>query len=114
MPSHFEALSTIAVMAGLSLAACFPKSAPPPATITEADVTAAKAKWPDATDAQLASGRDIFIAKCNQCHDYPAMDAMTEAQWPSTAHRMAGKAKLDGSQERDVTRFILTARARTP
>lgn len=111
MPRFIEASSIVVLV--LSATACFPRSAPVPGAITPADVATAKEKWPDATDASLAAGRDTFTAKCNSCHDYPAMDAMTETQWPGTVHSMAGKAKLDATQERDVLRFVLTARARS-
>lgn len=112
-PRHVEGMrSLILVALPLLAVACFPKSAPPPTTITSADISVAQKKWPDATEASLNQGKDVFIANCNQCHDYPAMDAKSEAAWPATMDKMAAKAHLNPQQKQDVLRFVLTEEAR--
>jgi hypothetical protein len=95
-----------------TLTACgFPKTGPVPGAVSPAEVTAATAKWPNATEAQLTSGRDAFVARCNHCHGYPDVGSVPEGEWPAIIDRMGNKASLDASQKDAVLRFILVARS---
>jgi nitrate/TMAO reductase-like tetraheme cytochrome c subunit len=94
------------------LTACFPKTGAVPDPVSAADVSAATSKWPNATEASLTSGRDLFSEHCNACHGYPAMTAVAESKWPGTVHAMAKKAHLAAEDEEKVLHFILMARAR--
>lgn len=94
-----------------ALSACgFPKSAAAPGAVSPAEVSAATSKWPDATEAQLTTGRDTFIARCNHCHGYPDLASVSEGDWPGILDRMAKKASLDATQKEAVLRFVLVAR----
>jgi hypothetical protein len=63
------------------------------------------------TAGSLSAGRDHFLAKCNGCHDYPALAAIPEERWPSILERMAKKSGL-GAEERDaVLHYVLASRS---
>ena len=97
-----------------SAAACgYPKSGAVPDAVAPADVTAAKARWPDADIDMLAAGRALFVAKCNNCHGYPEIRSIDEARWPEIVGRMGKKAALDQAATESILRFVLTARQRT-
>ena len=52
----------------------------------------------------------MFVAKCNGCHGYPAIESISDDRWPDIMKRMAAKADLTETQERDVLHFILAQR----
>ncbi len=92
-----------------ALAGCgYPKSGAVPGP---ADVASARARWPDTSEAKLARGRDLFIAKCNGCHGYPDVDRIDEAKWPGILSRMGKNAHLDAAESDDVLHFVLASRA---
>jgi hypothetical protein len=97
----------VALLAG---AACYPKSAPPPATVTEGGVAWASAKWPAVTEASLAAGRDTFVAECNACHDHPDLSAIPDDRWPAIVERMGKKADLDAATSEQVLQFVLASK----
>src|SRR5579872_3234081 len=95
-------------------AACgcgFPKSGPAPGPLSPEAVSAATARWPETSEAQLQSGRDLFVAKCNQCHSYPDVTAIEDERWTEILSRMGKKAELDEGQTEAVRRFVRAARA---
>ena len=95
----------------VALSACgFPKTAAAPGAVSPAEVTAATGKWPDATEAQLKTGRDAFVARCNHCHGYPDLSSVPDDKWPDVMDRMGKNASLDATQKEAVLRFILTAK----
>ncbi len=89
-----------------------PRTAAAPGALSAAQVTAATRRWPDASAAQLAMGREAFIARCNHCHGYPDVDAVSDARWPQVLERMGRNASLDATQTEAVLRFVRAARAR--
>ncbi len=71
-------------------------------------------RYPDAASGDLERGRELFASSCGRggfCHKLPNPASRRDDQWPSIMTRMASKAALDGTQERDVLRFILAVRA---
>ena len=87
----------------------YPKAGPAPGPITPAEVTLAASKWPAATETSLSEGRDLFIARCNGCHDYADLKKIPEGQWPEIMKRMGKNAKLDAKQTEAVLEFVLVA-----
>lgn len=73
-------------------------------------MASAKAKWPDTTEQSLTAGRELFIARCNRCHDHPDVRAVSESEWPDIIERMGDKADLNAAQKRSVLHFVLAAR----
>ncbi len=94
-----------------ALSACgFPKTAAAPGAVSPAEVSAATTKWPDASEAQLTTGREAFVARCNHCHGYPDLASVPDDKWPAVMDRMGKNASLDAAQKEAVLRFILVAR----
>jgi hypothetical protein len=87
-----------------------PKTAAAPGALSPDQVAAATRRWPDATEAQLASGRATLTARCNHCHGYPDLDAVADERWPSILERMGKNAALDADQTQAVLRFVRAAR----
>ena len=105
-------LASLALLAASITGCGYPKPGGAPPPLSGADVASAKSRFPDATDASLSSGRDLFLAKCNGCHDYPDLSSVAEGAWPKIMGRMGPNAKLDAAQTDAVLRFVLVARAR--
>ena len=95
----------------LALAACFPKSAPPPKALSPRQLELAKAKGPDITDESLERGRVLFVDKCGACHDHPDLSAVRLSKWPGILKRMLENAELekDAVASGDVKAFVTTA-----
>jgi hypothetical protein len=94
----------------LFAAACYPKAGAPP-TLTPAAVASATARWPGTSEASLSAGHDLFLAKCNACHDYPDLVAISEDRWPHTLEKMGNKAHLSPNEREEVLRYVLAARS---
>jgi cytochrome c5 len=101
----------LALFALICVAACYPKGAPPPAAPSAAAVTWASTRWPNETAASLAHGRELFVAKCNACHDHPDLGAIADDRWPHIVDRMGGKAHLAPADRDAVLHFILASRS---
>lgn len=89
----------------------FPKSGPVPGPVSADTVAAAKAKNLSASEESLATGRELFVNKCNNCHGHPDVNYKSEAEWPEVVKRMGGKADLDAKQSDAVLQFILANHA---
>ncbi|MFO0761453.1 MAG: hypothetical protein U0359_33550 [Byssovorax sp.] len=92
-------------------AGCYPKAGPAPGALSADAATRAAARWPGVTPDALTAGRDLFIAKCNRCHDYPDLSAIPEDRWSTIVERMAKKADLRAAEGDEVLHFILAARS---
>jgi cytochrome c5 len=100
------------LLAAAAMTACgFPKTGAAPAPLSPAQVATAVAKSPAVSEQSLATGHDLFIAKCNGCHGYPDLGSIAQEKWPAVMKRMAGKAHLNGSQGDDVLHFVVAARS---
>jgi mono/diheme cytochrome c family protein len=89
----------------LGIAAC---GAPPPLA-TAADVT--RATTPT-TLAELATGRERYIARCGSCHRPYHPASYAPADWPGYVEMMAERAKLAGEERRVVELYVVTLAAR--
>jgi cytochrome c5 len=105
-------------IAGLTLfvalgaaAGCYPKGAPPPKPLTDEGVSKASAKFAGETAESLKEGHDLFIAKCNGCHDYPDLVAVSEEDWPSIMKRMADKSDVPPEKGDKMLHYVLAARS---
>jgi len=93
------------------LAACYPKAAPPPGALSANAVASASAQSPGVTATSLSAGRELFLAKCNGCHAYPDLTAISEDRWPGILNSMAKKSHLGPDERTEVLQFILASRS---
>jgi len=101
----------LAAVALISLGGCiFPKSAPPPSALSADQLEAARSRWPDATAEALEEGRQLFLASCDGCHDYPDLAHYSEQDWPEIMQRMGDKSDLSADQTAQVLQFVLVSR----
>jgi hypothetical protein len=92
-------------------AGCYPKAGPPPGALSANSVTSASTRWPGATASSLSAGRDLFLARCNGCHAYPDLAAISDERWPDILEKMAKKADLGDEQRDSVLHFVLASRS---
>jgi hypothetical protein len=95
----------------LTAVGCYPKPGPAPGPVSASAVTRASTQWPGVTGPSLSAGRDIFLAHCNACHDYPDLTAISDDRWPGILESMAKKAKLSTDQRDEVLHFVLASRS---
>jgi len=95
---------------GFLAAGCYPKSAAAPGTVSAGSVTWASTKWPGTTEASLAAGRATFLAKCNGCHGYPDLAAISDEKWPAIIERMGSKSGLDKPKSDEVLHYVLASK----
>jgi hypothetical protein len=55
------------------------------------------------------SGRALFVAKCNQCHDYPDPAKYSAAQWSRILTEMGRRAGLMPAERDQVLQYVLEA-----
>jgi cytochrome c5 len=94
----------------LFVTGCYPATGAAPAPVSPVAAMSASARWPDATPDSLESGRQLFLANCNRCHGYPALEKIEQDRWPSIVKRMSKKADLVGGDPELLLRFILVDR----
>ncbi len=75
-------------------------------------VAVARRDWPEASEASLAHGRDLYTTRCNTCHALPLPREHLAQEWPALVRSMAKRSKLDQAGQDDVLRFIVAARQR--
>jgi cytochrome c5 len=99
------------LLAAAAIAGCYPKAGAAPGSVSPAAVEWAAAKWPGETEASLTAGKDLFMAKCNNCHAYPDLVAIDEEDWPSIVKRMTGKADLPEDKADPILHYVLATRS---
>jgi len=103
----FTALLAFAV-AG---AGCYPRAGPAPGALSASSVTWASARWPGVTVSSLAGGRELFLAKCNGCHEYPDLSVIGDQRWPGILERMARKSHIDADGRDAILHYVLAVRS---
>jgi len=83
-------------------AGCLP-SAPTP---SEAQVQAARARWPTLDKEQLDSGRTLYRMACSRCHELTPPSRLTPEQWETMVARMAPRALLSEEDEVAVFQYL--------
>jgi mono/diheme cytochrome c family protein len=73
----------------------------------ETQLTALKAKVPEATMDDLKKGHNIFYGTCTTCHGAKDVTGFTEDELQKTINRMAPKAKLTESEKDAVWKYAL-------
>jgi hypothetical protein len=95
----------------LMLSACFPRSGPIPATLSEQALAGAVARWPNENAETLEKGRALFSDNCGDCHDHPDVWSVPEKKWPSVMKEMAKEASLKQEEADLILHFVISAQA---
>jgi|APLak6261675434_1056106.scaffolds.fasta_scaffold29371_1 mono/diheme cytochrome c family protein len=106
------ALTAIIMAAcGSSKKSSAPSAAAPSIIPGDAQLTAIKAKYPDATAEQLKQGHSIFIGACTNCHGQYNIFKRSEASWLHEIDDMSPKANLTAVEKDALTKYILAMKA---
>ena len=77
---------------------------------TEAQLTAAKTKFPDVTMETLKKGQTIYFGPCTRCHGDKGIERRDEKEWSSVLDDMAPKAKLSPEEKDAVWKYIMSVK----
>ena len=80
--------------------------APPPA-ITPALIANARPDHASAND--LATGRNLFVSRCLECHTLPSVTKHSSDEWPTLVSRMSGRANLSPSDQSAIIAYLRAA-----
>lgn len=58
----------------------------------------------------LSAGRRLLAMRCTGCHGLEPVAAYTSVEWRANVRSMAGRAKLSGEEEREITAYLVAAR----
>jgi Sulfatase-modifying factor enzyme 1 len=61
-------------------------------------------------DAAARRGRELYLGRCNECHQHFDPSGYDDASWSDWMGKMRGKAKIGGSDAADVDRFLQVIR----
>jgi cytochrome c2 len=93
-------MKKIAVVSFLIIAvwSCSHKTAPTQTTTTTTVTTT--------TTGDASAGKDIYIAKCGQCHGLKNPGNYTVTEWGPILDHMAKKAQLDDTEKANVLAYV--------
>jgi hypothetical protein len=111
LQGSFAAFAALAATVTATVTGCYPKAGSAPAALSAATITSASARWPGTTASSLAAGRDLFLVKCNGCHDYPDLAAIADERWPHIVEKMGTKSHLNPAERDEVLRYVLAWRS---
>lgn len=97
-------VSLVAAFAAVS--ACGPSAIPQPSAI---HVASAQRRYPSATHATLAAGRQLLLERCGGCHSVPTPAARPPDQWPAVVRDMASRARLDEPSRLELEAYLVGA-----
>ena len=105
-------LSTLYI--GIVISSCSPKTTtsasvnPASSTnVSNAQVEAAKIKFPDATIETLRKGRNLYYGTCTNCHGAKKITNFSEEELPGIIDHMAKKAKISAEEKDAVLKYVM-------
>jgi hypothetical protein len=81
------------------------KTAPP---VTKEFIAASKSSTPEPL---LVEGHRLYTTRCSQCHDLEMLDSRSAGGWKDEVAGMAGRAKIDATQQATIVQYITAALA---
>lgn len=111
--SIFKSFTILAVTVLFTACGSTKKSSTPIVTVVpgDAQLTAIKTKYPDATALQLNEGYSIYTGACTNCHGQKNILNRSEASWLHEIDDMSPKANLTAVQKDALTKYILSMKA---
>jgi hypothetical protein len=61
---------------------------------------------PASSPPQEGRGRELFLANCNKCHDYPEPTKYTATQWSRILGEMGRRAGLSPAERDEVLQYV--------
>lgn len=103
--------STTPLLVSLLLAAACAAGVPEP---TAVDEERARSRWPDATLAELARGRSLYVEKCAGCHALKSPHELSAEQWSHEVDEMRQSqgVRLSEPEATAIVRYLSTLSAR--
>jgi cytochrome c2 len=99
------------------LIACSPKGGKttaatiPAVNPMEAQLAAAKTKYPDATTDQLKKGTLVYYGEaCTRCHNAKEITNFSAEELPGIIDNMARKAKISAEEKDAVLKYVMGVR----
>lgn len=77
---------------------------------TEAQLSAAKAKFPGVTMDVLKQGHSIYYGACTHCHGAKKIITRDEKEWSNVLDEMAPKANLTATEKDAVWKYIMAVK----
>jgi predicted secreted protein len=59
----------------------------------------------------LVEGHRLYTTRCSQCHDLEMLDSRSAGGWKDEVAGMAGRAKIDTTQQATIVQYITAALA---
>jgi hypothetical protein len=104
-----------AIYIGVVISSCSPKTTAAAATtpttpstdVSNAQVEAAKIKFPDATMDVLKRGHDLYYGTCTNCHVAKKITNFSAEELPGIIDHMAKKAKISAEEKDAVLKYVM-------
>lgn len=81
-----------------------------PADTFEANLAAAKTKFPDVTMETIKSGHSIYYGACTRCHGPKEITRWDEKEWVGILDDMAKKANLSATEKDAVWKYVMSVK----
>ncbi|MGZ3864926.1 MAG: hypothetical protein ACXVC6_00610 [Bacteroidia bacterium] len=81
-----------------------------PADSFEANLAAAKTRFPDVTMETIKSGHSIYYGACTNCHGPKNINNWNEKEWVGILDEMAKKAKLTAPEKDAVWKYVMSVK----
>lgn len=79
--------------------------------ITDTQLAAVTARFPDATRAELEKGHSVYTGACTKCHGAKDVTGYTEPRLLEIVDVMAKKAKISPEEKQALVRFAVGVRS---
>jgi len=79
----------------------------PPPEVSPALIANARPNHASAKD--LATGRNLFVSRCLECHTLPSVTKHSPDEWPTLVSRMSGRANLSASDQSAIIAYLRAA-----
>jgi cytochrome c5 len=81
----------------------------PPPEVSPALIANARPDHASAKD--LATGRNLFVSRCLECHTLPSVTKHSPDEWPHLVSRMSGRANLSVGEQATIVAYLRAASA---
>lgn len=83
----------------------------PSEIITDAQLTAVKSRFPDATREELLKGHSVYTGACTKCHGTKDVTVYEEPKLLQIVDVMAKKASITDEEKQALIKFAVGVRA---